>query len=82
MMFPIVAPRSSPTDQIKVRRTETEIVKKHLIERIVIILTGVDQNLLKIPVAAFYGGGQPDDLRPRADDRHELQLSHGHTSSK
>ena len=68
--------------QIIVRRPETEIVKKHLIEGVVVVLTCVDQNLLKVPVAALYGGGQPDDLRPRADDRHQLQLSHCYTSSK
>lgn len=68
--------------QIIVRRAETEIVKKHLIERVVIVLPGVHKNLFKIPVTAFDRGGQPDDLRPCADDRHELQLSHGHTSSK
>ena len=68
--------------QIIVRRAKTEIVKKHLIERVVIVLPGVYKNLFKIPVTAFDRGGQPDDLRPCADDRHELQLSHGHTSSK
>ena len=68
--------------QIIVRRPETEIVKKHLIEGVVVVLTCVNQNLFKVPVAALYGGGQPDDLRPRADDRHQLQLSHCYTSSK
>ena len=68
--------------QIKVRCPEAQVVKKHLIEGVVIVLTGMDQDLVKVPVAAFYGGGQPDDLRPGADDRHQLQLSHGQTSSK
>ena len=68
--------------QIIVRSPETKIVKKHLIEGVVVVLTGVDQNLLKVPVAALYRGGQPDDFRPRTDNRHQLQLSHCYTSSK
>ena len=62
--------------QIIVRRPETEIVKKHLIEGIVIVLTGVYEDLLEVPVTAFDCGRQPDDLRPRADDGHQLQLPH------
>ena len=68
--------------QIIVRCPEAKVIKKHLIESVVVVLTGVDQNLLKVPVAALYRCGQPDDLRPRADDRHQLQLSHCYTSSK
>ena len=68
--------------QIIVRCPEAKVIKKHLIESVVVVLTGVDQNLLKVPVAALYCCGQPDDLRPRADDRHQLQLSHCYTSSK
>ena len=68
--------------QIIIRRPKAEIVKKHLIECVVVVLTGVNQNLLKVPVAALYCRGQPDDLRPRADDCHQLQLSHCYTSSK
>jgi len=68
--------------QIIVRRPETEIVKKHLIEGVVVVLTCVNQNLFKVPVAALYRSGQTDDLRPRTDDCHQLQLSHCYTSSK
>ena len=68
--------------QIIVRRTEAEVVKKHLIEGVVVVLTCVDQNLFKVPVAALYRSGQTYDLRSRTDDCHQLQLSHCYTSSK
>ena len=62
--------------QVIVRGTKTQIFKEHLIQLVVVILAGVDENLLKIPVAALYGGGQADDLRPRAQNRHQLELFH------
>ena len=68
--------------QIVVRRTKSQVVKKHLIQRVVVVLPGVDKDLVKIPVTALDGGRQADDLRPRANDGHELQLAHLHTSSK
>ena len=68
--------------QIIVRRTEAEVVKKHLIEGVVVVLTCVNQNLFKVQVAALYRSGQTDDFRPRTDDCHQLQLSHCYTSSK
>ena len=39
--------------QIIVRRTEAEVVKKHLIEGVVVVLTCVNQNLFKVQVAAL-----------------------------
>ena len=62
--------------QIVVRSTQAQILKKDLIEGIVVVLTGVDQNLIKILIASFDRSRQPDDLRPGADDSHELELCH------
>ena len=62
--------------QIIVRGTKPQILKEHLIQLIVVILPGVNENLMEIAVAALYGGGQTDDLRPRAENRHQLELFH------
>ena len=62
--------------QVIVRRAKAQILKEHLIQLVVIVLPGVDENLLKIAVAALYGGGQADDFRPRAEDRHQLEFFH------
>ena len=62
--------------QIIVRGPETQVLKEHLVQLVVVVLPGVDENLMEIPVAALYGGGQTDDLRARAEDRHQLELFH------
>lgn len=62
--------------QVIVRGPETQILKEDLIQLIVVILPGVDKNLLKIAVTALNGGGQSDDLRPRAENRHQLEFFH------
>ena len=62
--------------QIIVRGTKPQILKEHLIQLVVVVLPGVDENLMEIAATALYGGGQTDDLRPRAEDRHQLELFH------
>ena len=62
--------------EIKIRRTKAKVLKKDLVEGIVVVLPRVDEDLIKIFVALLDDGGQPDDLRPGADDGHELQFSH------
>ena len=62
--------------QVVVRRAEAQVLKEHLVQLVIVILAGVDENLLKIAVAALYGGGEADDLRPRAEDRHQLEFFH------
>ena len=51
-------------------------------KKALIVLPSVDQKLIKIPVAFFDNGGKADDLRPCADDGHEFDLFHVHTSRK
>ena len=62
--------------QIIVRGPETQVLKEHLVQLVVVILPRVDENFMEIPVAALYGGGQTDDLRARAEDRHQLEFFH------
>ena len=62
--------------QVIVRRTKPQILKEHLVQLVVIVLPGVDENLMKIPIAALDRGGQTDDLRPRAENRHQLEFFH------
>ena len=62
--------------QVIVRRTKPQILKEHLIQLVVVILPRVDENLLKIAVAALDRSGQTDDLWPRAEDRHQLEFFH------
>ncbi len=62
--------------QVIVRRAKAQVIKEHLIQLVVIVLPGVDENLMEIAVAALYGGGQTDDLRPCAEDRHQLEFFH------
>ena len=58
--------------QVKVRRAQAQVLKKDLVQGIVIVLPRVDQDLVKIFIALFDDGRQPDDLRPGADDGHKL----------
>ena len=62
--------------QVKIRRTKAQVLKKDLVEGIVVVLPRVDEDLVEIFVALLDDGGQPDDLRPGADDGHELQFLH------
>ena len=62
--------------QVIVRRAKPQIFKEHLIQLVVVILPGVDENLLKIAVAALDGSRKTDDLWPRAEDRHQLEFFH------
>ena len=63
--------------QIEVRRPKTQVIKEHLIELVVIVLAGVDKDLIKVAVTLFDDNGEPDDLRPGSDDSHEFQPGHG-----
>ena len=62
--------------QVIVRCTKPQILKEHLIQLVVVILPRVDENLLEIAVAALDGSRKTDDLRPRAEDRHQLEFFH------
>ena len=71
------------TVQVVVRLLEAQVLEEDLVERIVPVLPGVDQDMVEVLVALLYGGTEADDLRPRAEDGHDLHLvAHiAHTSS-
>ncbi len=61
--------------QIQFRIGESEIFKEDAVERIVVILTGMDQNRIEILPRLLNNGGEPNNLRPRPDDNHQFDLS-------
>ena len=71
------------TVQVVVGLLEAQVLEEDLVERIVPVLSGVDQDMVEVLVALLDGGTEADDLRPRAEDGHDLQLAvHiAHTSS-
>ena len=48
---------------------DAEVVEEDLVELVVVVLAGVDQHVVAVPVELGDHPRQPDDLRPRADDR-------------
>ena len=56
--------------QVVVRFTKTEVFKKHLIQGVIIILTGMYKYLVKVLVTTLNGGRQADNLRTGAYDSH------------
>ncbi len=60
--------------QVVVRSPQPEVVEEDLVERVVVVLSRVDQDVLDAlgPVEPVDHAGEPDDLRPRADDGHDL----------
>ena len=76
--------------QIHLRIGEFQILEKHAVQIIIVILSGVRQDDIKIPAALGDHRRQPDDLGPRTDDNQQLQLAiflpfhifkHGYRSS-
>jgi hypothetical protein len=51
-------------------------------ERIVVVLPRVDKDNVKILPASLDGFGKPYDFRPRADNDHQFDFFHAHTSPK
>ncbi|MPM86678.1 hypothetical protein SDC9_133769 [bioreactor metagenome] len=64
------------TIEVIIRRAEPEIVKEDLIERIVVILPRVHQNMIKIAIRAGNHRREADDLRPGAEYGHEFEFGH------
>ena len=61
--------------QIQLRRVQTEVAEEDAVERIIVVLAGVDQQRVEILPALFDDGGKADDLRARAHDNHQLDLT-------
>ena len=62
---------------VVVGRPQTQVVEEDLVERVVVVLTGVHQHVLDARglVEPVDHAGQPDDLGARADDGHDLHAS-------
>jgi hypothetical protein len=56
-----------------VRLANAKIVKKYLVKLVVVILPGMDQNVVCMAIEPVDNAGQPNDFRPRTDDRHHLK---------
>ena len=56
--------------QIIIRSTKAQIIKKHLVQCIIVILTGMHQDLIEISIATLYHGSQPDNFRTGTDYSH------------
>jgi hypothetical protein len=56
-----------------VRLANAKIVKKYLVKLVVVILPGMDQNVVCMAIEPVDDTGQPNDFRPRTDDRHHLK---------
>ena len=64
--------------EIVVGRAQAEVFEKDAVQGVVVVLAGVDQDLLEVSIAFLDDGRQTDDLRPGAHDRHQLEfLCHG-----
>ena len=57
---------------------EPEILEEHLVQLIVVILSGMHQNMLdsRTRIQLLHHARQPDNLRPRTHNRHHFQLFH------
>ena len=54
---------------------QLQIMEKDAVQVIVVVLTGVGQNDIKILAGLIDDGCKPDNLRPGADDDQQLQLT-------
>ena len=60
---------------IDLRVGQLQIMEKDAVQIIVVVLTGVGQNDIKILAGLIDDGCKPDDLRPGADDDKQFQLA-------
>jgi len=62
--------------QIIVRRPQFQLLEENIVQVGVVVLAGMHQNMIEIPIGGADDGGQPDDLRPGAQNGHQFQLFH------
>ena len=62
-----------------IRPLHPQILEEDLIQFVVVVLPGVDQDMLAVLVEALEDPREPDDLRPRPHHRHHLQTLHPST---
>lgn len=56
-----------------IRLSDLQIVEEDLVQFVIIVLAGVDNDMLDMPVEEGHGPGETDNLRPCAQDGHYLQ---------
>ena len=66
--------------QIEIGVSQAQLAEEYLVERGVVVLAGMHHHMVEVAVGAAHHGGQADDLRPRAQHGHELELA-GHFAS-
>ena len=60
-----------------VRLSNTQVVKEHLVEFVVVVLPSVDQDMVAMHIQGGEHAGQTDDLGAGAHDRHDFEFFHG-----
>ena len=60
--------------QVNVRVFQLEVLEEDAVEVVVVVLAGVREQAVEVLPAFVDDRGQPDDLRPGADDDEKLQL--------
>ena len=62
------------TPEVAVGCAHPELVEEDVAQRRVEVLAGVDEDEVAEPVEALDHAAQPDDLRPRPEDREDFIL--------
>ena len=63
--------------EIMVRSPQLQFLEEDLVELAVVILPGVDEDVIKDAIQGCHHARQPDDLGPSPDDRQHLEARHG-----
>ena len=73
MMLPIVSPRSAPTANLRI--VELEVMKENAVKIVIVVLSGMRKNGIKIPTAFFNYCGKANYLGSCSYYYKQLQLA-------
>ena len=59
------------------RDPQIEVLEEHLIELVVVVLAGVDDDVIRVAIERGHDPREPDDLRPSTDNRGDPHLETG-----
>ena len=68
--------------QVLIGLAKIQVLKEDLVELVVPVLSRMHQTVIKVAVASLDDLRETDNLGPGAHHGHELELCHGHTSSR
>ncbi len=71
----LVAERAPLDPKVVIGLPDSEVPEEDLVQVRVVVLPGVDQDVVAVPVQLGDDAAQADDLRAGAQDRHDLHLS-------